>query len=160
MEKELTRQEMIEKMVSEGYNKDSLEIWTDRQLKFLYDKNYNGLMDGPLQEDGYRLFGLGDLHDYGSYTLVVAKTKEEAKEMFLRNNFMFWLEDVINYENNVKIRGNNASPYVLEEYTKYNKDGVYEMTDEQLFEYYREHYPIEDDEIIDLKRRIWNGDNA
>lgn len=158
MEKELTRQEMINKLASEGYFK--VERMTDRYLKFVYDKEFNGLMDGPLQEDGYRLFGLGDLHDYGGYTLVVAKTKEEAKGMFLQNNFMFWLEGVIDYENSVKINGNNVSSYVSEKYSEYNKDGVYEMTDEQLFEYYRERYPIEDDEIIDLKRRVWNGENA
>jgi hypothetical protein len=160
MEKALTRQEMVNKLVSEGYFKDSIERMTDRYLKFLYDKNFNGLMDGPLQEDGYHLFGLGDLHDYGDYTLVVAKTKEEAKGMFLQNNFMFWLEGVIDYENSVKINGNNVSSYVSEKYSEYNKDGVYEMTDEQLFEYYKEHCPIKDDEIVDLKTRVWNGDNA
>lgn len=160
MEKELTRQEMIDRLASDGYFSGYLKKSTDRQLKFMYNKKFNGLMDGPLQEDGYRLFGFGDLHDYGDYTLVVAETKEEAREMLLRNNFIFWLEDVIDYENEVNMVGNNVSSYVLEQYSNFNKDGVYEMTDEQLFDYYKEHYSIEDDKIVDLKTRVWNGENA
>jgi len=45
-------------------------------------------------ENGFRLFGCGDLNDYGSYTLVVANSKEMAYEILSEYLFKIWKNDI------------------------------------------------------------------
>jgi len=162
MSKELTRDYMINEIMFKNphLNRKHYECATDRYLKFHYDVEFNGLMDKPKQEDGCRLFGIGNLYNYGGYTLVVASSKDEARDMFLQNMFKSWLQDIVTCENDAHFNEDgeplNGMAHI---YLEYKNNGIYELTDDELFNYYKEHYPITDNNIFDLQTRVWDGSN-
>lgn len=88
-------------------------------------------------ENGYRLFGCGDLKSYGDYHLAVADSIEKAYEILSKNGYNEWKEDIDNRIEN----------------------SHFDMNDEELFHYYTTNvFPI--DKVTDLKTNVWYGEWA
>jgi hypothetical protein len=111
-------------------------------------------------KEGYRLFGCGDLNDYGEYTLVVADSKEMAYELLSKFLFEKWKKHIYEYKENSHFDSNgkplNGCAYETIENTE---KGFFQMNDEQLFAHYKnELFKIE--EVVDLKTNVWDDEHA
>lgn len=111
-------------------------------------------------ENGYRLFGCGDLNPYGDYHLAVADSIENAYKILSKNGYNEWKKDIdICIENSHFDEDgkplNGSACYKL----AYEKEGLFDMNDEELFHYYTTNvFPI--DKVTDLKTNIWYGEWA
>ena len=109
-------------------------------------------------ENGYRLFGCGDLTSYGDYRLVVTDSIEKAYEILSKNTYNEWKKDMhFDKEESLFDKDgkalNGCACYAL----NYQEQGLYDMSDEELFHYYTANvFPI--DEVTDLKTNIWHGE--
>jgi hypothetical protein len=111
-------------------------------------------------ENGYRLFGCGDLNSYGDYHLTVADSIEKAYEILSKASYNEWKSDIYFHKGNSHYDKdgkplNGCACYEL----NYKEQGLYDMSDEELFHYYTANvFPI--DKITDLKTNIWHGEWA
>lgn len=111
-------------------------------------------------ENGYRLFGCGDLKPYGDYHLAVADSIEKAYEILSKKKYNEWKTDIYNYKkashfdkDRKPLNGAAFCTLANEEY------GFFDMSDEELFHYYTANvFPI--NEITDLKTNVWSGEWA
>ena len=112
-------------------------------------------------ENGYRLFGCGDLNNYGDYKLAVADSIEKAYEILSKKCYDEWKKEIVHAKENYiefikdgKTLNDNA-PFVFE--TK--KQGLFDMNDEELYHYYTiNEFTI--DKVKDLKTNYWYGEWA
>ena len=111
-------------------------------------------------ENGYRLFGCGDLAPYGDYHLAVADSIEKAYEILSKKKYNEWKKDIdICKENSHFDKDgkplNGSACYTL----AYEKEGLFDMNNEELFHYYTTNvFPI--NKVIDLKTNLWHGEWA
>lgn len=111
-------------------------------------------------ENGYRLFGCGDLHPYGDYHLAVADSIEKAHEILSKECYDEWKayiyrdKEYAQFDKDGKPL-NESARCILEP----KKQGFFDMSDEEQFHYYTANvFPI--DEVTDLKTNIWYGEWA
>ena len=105
-------------------------------------------------ESGYRLWGHGELEDYGEYSLAVADSKEMAYKILSENGFNSWKKKIYwNKENSHFDKDGNPLNGCADKTLEYEAKGFFTMTDEELFNYYKNLFTI--DEVVDLQTNLW-----
>lgn len=118
-------------------------------------------MDKILENNtDYRLFGTGVLYDYGTYDLAVANNINSAYEILAKTTYERWKKWIYECKERA-IYDDNGKPLngYADDDIEIREIGLYEMNEEQLFDFYRENnFTIED--VEDLETNTWRGEWA
>lgn len=111
-------------------------------------------------ENGYRLFGCGDLNPYGDYHLAVADSIENAYKILSKYKYNEWKTEIYRFKEYGQFDkdGKPSDGYACYA-LNYEELGLYDMSDEELFHYYTANL-FSINEITDLKTNIWYGEWA
>ena len=118
-----------------------------------------------------RLFGYGDLHDYGDYIIVAAENIEEATEIIKKEQFKVFLERLEDDRKSVIFNEDGTPANGCAMAYLYSKDkGYYDMSQKELYEAFCQNefgkYLIGFDQrkkvykVEDLGTNIWHGEFA
>ena len=105
-------------------------------------------------ENGYRLFGCGDIDPYGGYKLAVTDSIEKAHEILSKHDYNEWKTD-INRDKEYSQFDEDGKPlnYSARLTLENEKQGLFDMNDEELYHYYTANvFTI--DMVTDLKTNL------
>lgn len=116
------------------------------------------------------LFGYGYLKDYGEYYLVAAENIDEATELLQKEIFKDFKEEIETYKESARFENGEAINGCAELFMYCEKNGYYEMSDDELFDafcknefgksLYNIMNPNKTFKVTDLGTSVWRGESA